>query len=292
MQKTHSLIVFLLLAGVILLSQSAFIVTQGYQAMVLQFGDPKATYTEPGLKWKTPFIQQVLIFPKMVLGVDPQPEEVILADQKRLVVDTFGRYRIKDMLAFNNKVGSTEQAELRLNNIINSMTREVLGTATLSGDNGVLSPKRADFMLKIREQSNLAVKDMGIEIVDVRIGRADLPDQTSAAIYDRMKSERQREAAQFRAEGQQISQETKSNAENQRTLLLADAEKQAQILRGEGDAEATKIYAEAYSRDPEFYAFYRSLQAYREALPGDNTTMILAPDSDFFRFFKDEQGKK
>jgi len=292
MHKHHTFLAFVLIVGGILLSQAAFTVTQGYQAMVLQFGNPVAQYTEPGLKWKVPFIQEVRIFPKMLLGVDPQPEEVILADQKRLVVDTFGRYRISDMLAFNNTMGTPEQAEMRLNNIINSMTREVLGTATLSGENGVLSDKRADLMRKIREQSNAAVQKMGVEIVDVRIGRADLPMQTSQSIYARMQSARQQEAALYRGEGKNTATATKADADRQRTVMIAEAEKQAQILRGEGDAQASKIYADAYSRDPEFYAFYRSMQAYRDALPGDATTMVLTPDSDFLRYFKDEKGSK
>ena len=295
MQKTHSFLLFILLLGAILVMQSTFIVTQGEQAMVLQFGRPVEQHTEPGLKFKTPFIQQVKIFPRKTLSVDPQPEEVILSDQKRLVVDTFARYRITNMLLFNNTMGDISIASDRLNNIINSVTREVLGNVPLrveGKDIGVLSTQRADIMHKIRDQASLAVKDNGIEIVDVRIGRADLPPQTSQSIYARMQSSRQQEASGYRAEGDKSAATTKADADRQRTVLLAEAEKQAQILRGEGDAEATKIYAEAFKQDPEFYAFYRSMEAYRTALPGDNTTFMLSPDGDFFRYFRDENGKK
>ena len=293
MRHSHSFFLFILVAAFVLVTQSCFIVTQGEQAMVLQFGRPVEQYQEPGLKFKTPFIQQVKIFPAKILSVDPPPEEVILADQKRLVVDTFARYRITDMLAFNNSFGDVSIASDRLNNIINSVTREVLGNVPLrieGKDIGILSTQRAEIMHKIREQAGKAVTDNGIEIVDVRIGRADLPIQTSQSIYARMQSSRQQEAASYRAEGDKSAATTRADADKQRTITLAEAEKQAQILRGEGDAEASKIYATAFKQDPEFYSFYRTMQAYRESLPGDNTTMILSPDGDFFRYFKDEQG--
>jgi membrane protease subunit HflC len=257
--------------------------------MVLQFGRPVEKYTTPGLKFKTPFIQQVKIFDKRVLDVDPPEEEVILADQKRLRVDAFARYRIDDMLAFNNSLQSEEQAETRLDNIINSTLRSRLGTATLTD---LLSEKRDAIMTSIKADVNKAVDDFGIAIVDVRINRADLPDQTSQAIYARMKTEREREAAEFRAQGQEMAQEIKSKADKTRTVLLADAEKQAQISRGEGDAEAIKIYAGAFQKDPQFYAFYRTMEAYRNSLGGDDTTLILKPDGEFFRFFKDAEGKR
>lgn len=288
MVKSHTLLIFVLLLGFLLINQSAFVVTQGEQKMVLQFGKPVAQHTEPGLKFKTPFVQQVKTFSTKILSLDPDPEEVILADQKRLVVDTFGRYKIKDMLLFNKTLTSQQLAEARLDNIINSIAREVLGTVTLDH---LLSTKRSEVMAEIRKQANEAVSaDMGVEIVDVRIVRADLPDQTLQAVYDRMRTERQREAATFRAEGHQVSQEIKSKADRERTILLAEAEQKSQISRGEGDEQAIRIYAEAFRKDPDFYAFYRTMQAYREGLSGDNTTMILSPDGDFFRFFKDAQG--
>lgn len=289
MTKGHTFLLFVLLAGFILVTQSAFIVEQGYQAMVLQFGEPVKQHTEPGLRLKIPFIQQVKYFNKRILKVDPQPEEVILADQKRLVVDTLARYRIVEMLPFNNALSTEEVARARLANIINSITREVLGNATLAD---VLSEKRSVLMENIRKQASAAAADKGIEVVDVRIGRADLPEQTSQAIFARMKTERQREAAQFRAEGEQAAQETRAQADKERTVILAEAEKQSQISRGLGDEAAIKIYADAFRQDPEFYAFYRTMQAYRESLRGGDTTLILPSEGDFFRFFKDEQGRQ
>jgi membrane protease subunit HflC len=288
MTKAHTLLIFLLLAGFLLVNQSAFIVRQGEQSMVLQFGKPVNQFTEPGLKFKTPFVQQVKVFPQKILSIDPDQEEVILSDQKRLVVDTFARYRIVDMLTFNNTLSNRDQAEAQLDNIINSTARAVLGTVTLDD---LLSEKRDDIMGRIRDEANKAVKDdKGVEIIDVRIIRADLPEQTVNAVYQRMITQRTQEATKYRGEGAGAAQATTSDADKQRTIIMADAQKQAQILRGEGEAEATRIYAEAFKKDPDFYAFYRSMQAYRESLSGDNTTMILAPDGDFFRYFKDSQG--
>ncbi len=289
MSKSGTFFIFLLVAAFVLVTQSAFIVKQGTQAMVLQFGRPAQRYEEPGLKFKTPFIQNVRVFQKRVLNVAPPAEEVILADQKRLVIDAFGRYRITDMLAFNNAVGTEDAARDRINNLINSVTREVLGTATLTD---VLSDKRAQLMHSIKERVNLAAKNLGVEIVDVRIGRADLPEQTSQSIFDRMKTARQQEAAQFRAEGKQFANETRAQADKERTVLLAEAGRQSQVQRGLGDEEAIKIYAEAFKQDPEFYGFYRSMEAYRESLSGTDTTLILSPDSDFFKYFKESAGAK
>lgn len=269
--------------------QSAFIVKETEQAMVIQFGDPVERYTTPGLKLKIPLIQQVQFFDKRVLDVETVPEEVILADQKRIVVDTFARYRITDMLEFYRALASEQQANTRLNNIINSTMRLTLGNATLTE---LLSEKRSELMSSIKAQVNNAVSRMGIEIVDVRIGRADLPEQTSQSIYARMRTEREREAAEFRAQGQELAQTIKSQADKERTILLAQAEKQAQTLRGQGDESAINIYANAFKKDPEFYSFYRTMEAYRASLPGDKTTLILNPDGDFFKFFSKETGKK
>lgn len=289
MSKGYSFLVLSLLTGFIIVTQSAFIIEQGTQAMVLQFGKPVQQHIEPGLRLKIPFFQQVKPFQQRILNVDPEPEEVILADQKRLVVDTFARYRIKNMLAFNNALSTEQNARDRLNNIINSITREVLGNATLAD---VLSEKRIKLMDNIREQANAAADDKGIEIVDVRIGRADLPEQTSQSIFSRMKTERQREAAQFRAEGEQAAQETRAQADKERTVMLAEANKESQMARGHGDEAAIKIYADAFKQDPEFYAFYRTMEAYRVSLRGGDTTLILPSDGDFFRFFKNGDGKK
>lgn len=280
--KTSPILLFILAAAVFMAAQAFFIVPQTQQAIVFQFGDPVAKYTEPGLKFKTPQVQTVMYFDKRVLDVDPEAEEVILADQKRIVVDTFARYRITDMLTFYTALATESQANARLNNIINSTMRSVLGNATLTE---LLSEKRGDLMARIKTQVNKAVSRMGIEIVDVRIGRADLPAQTSQSIYARMRTEREREAAEFRAQGQEQAQQIKSKADKERTILLAEAEKQAQTLRGEGDEAASRTYATAYGRDPKFYSFYRSMQAYKDSLPGTDTTLVLKPDSDFFKYF-------
>lgn len=288
MSKNYSVLFIILMTGVILVTQAAFVVPETRQVLVLQFGDPVQKHTVPGLKFKIPLIQQITVFDKRVLDVDPPAEEIILADQKRLVVDTFARYKINDMLEFYKSLSTEQQANTRLNNIINSTLRSVLGNATLAD---VLSEKRDGLMASVKQQVNAAVTRLGIEIVDVRIGRADLPEQTSQSIYARMRTERQREAAEFRAQGQEQAQEIRSKADKERTVLLAEAGKTAQIARGQGDAEAIKIYAEAFKKDPEFYSFYRTMEAYRDSFPGEGTTMVLSPDSDFLRYFKNQAGK-
>lgn len=289
MSKNHSVLLVFVIVFAFLLGQSAFIVPETEQVLVLQFGNPVAKYTTPGLKFKIPFVQDVMVFDKRVLDVDASPEEVILSDQKRLVVDTFVRYKISDMLQFYKSLENEDQASTRLDNIINSTLRGVLGNATLAD---VLSAKRDELMATVKKQVEEAVTGYGIQIVDIRIGRADLPKQTSEAIYARMRTERQREAAQFRAQGQQEAQGIRSAADKERTVLLAEAGKQAQISRGEGDAEASRIYASAYSRDPSFYAFYRTMEAYRDSLAGNDTTLVLSPDNEFLSYFKDQSGKR
>lgn len=283
MNRHLNVAVFVIAVAAILLFQSIFIVRQGEQVMVLQFGEPMQQIEQPGLKFKVPFIQTTKLFEKRVLDLDPQPEEIILADQKRIVVDVFSRWRIVNMLQFHTTLGTEQLAGSRLNNIINSTTRSVLGNATLAD---LLSEKRSILMGTIRTQVNASVKYMGIEIVDVRIGRADLPDQTSQAVFQRMRTEREREAAEFRAQGQEMAQEIRSKADRERTVLLAEAEKKAQILRGDGDKIAIETYNTAAAKDPEFYAFYRSLEAYRNSLADGSTTLVLSPDSAFLRYFQ------
>lgn len=282
--KTHiNIVLFVIIVAAVMVFQSIFIVRQGEQVMVFQFGEPVQTIAEPGLKFKVPFIQTTRTFEKRVLDVDPQSEEIILADQKRIVVDVFSRWRIIDMLQFQRTLNTEALAGSRLNNIINSTTRSVLGNASL---NDLLSEKRAMLMGTIRNQVNESVKYMGIEIVDVRIGRADLPSETSQAIFQRMRTEREREAAEFRAQGQELAQEIRSKADRERTVLLAEAEKKAQMLRGEGDKIAIETYNTAAAKDPEFYAFYRSLEAYKNSLADGSTTLVLSPDSAFLRYFQ------
>lgn len=273
-----------LIVVAILASASLFTVNETQQALVLQFGEPRRVIKEPGLKIKIPFIQNVVIMDRRVLDLDPPVEQVILADQKRLDVDAFARYRIHNPLRFYQTVTNEVRAENRMNSIVNSALRRVLGSVTLLA---VLSEERARVMNDIRAQVNAEAQDLGIEIVDVRIRRADLPEETSQSIFARMRSEREREAAEARAQGQEQSQQIRSRAERERTVLLAEAQRDAQKLRGEGDNQALRIIAEATSSDPQFYTYYRSLEAYRKTMGKGDTTYVLSPDSSFFRFFRD-----
>jgi membrane protease subunit HflC len=279
---------FSIVAGALLLFtllDALFIVHQQQQAIVLQFREAKRVVKEPGLYLKIPFIQNAAYFDKRILPVEPPPQQAILADQKRLVVDAFARYRIVDPLKYFQRLNNERRASDQIGILVNSSMRQVLGTLTMQD---VLSVKRAEIMTTILDEVNTKVSEeegYGIEIVDVRIRRADLPAETSQAIFARMQSERQREAAQFRATGQQQSQEIKAKAERERTVLLAEAQKSSEMLRGEGDKEALNLVAAATSKDPLFYSFYRSLQAYRGTLANKDTSFILSPGSGFFRYF-------
>jgi modulator of FtsH protease HflC len=280
--KLPKLIVpIIILIGVVAF-QSAFIVKEINQAIVLQFGNPKKIITEAGLKFKLPFIQNVVFIDKRILNLDNAPEEVIAADQKRLIVDAFARFQIVDPLKFYISVGNERVARSRLSTIINSRIRGVLGTQELST---LLSKERSKQMAIIQNDVNEEAKSFGIEIIDVRIKRADLPQANSEAIYKRMQTERQREAKEFRAEGAEIAAKITSTADKDVTVLLANANKQSQIFKGEGDGQRNKIFADAYGKDPEFFSFYRAMQAYETALIGGDTSLILSPESDFFKFF-------
>ena len=269
-------------ATIILASASLFTVNQTQQALVLQFGEWKRTIQEPGLHAKIPFVQNVVFLDARVLNVDPPVEQVILADQKRLEVDAFARYRITQPLQFYQSVGNEMVAEQRLAATVNSALRRVLGNATLLN---VLSRERSKVMTDIKAQVNQEAARFGVEIVDVRIRRADLPEATSQAVYERMRSEREREAREARAQGNEQAQQIRSRAERERTVILAEAQRDSQILRGEGDNQAIRILAESAGKSPDFYAFYRSLDAYKAAMKGENTQMVLSPDSEFFRYF-------
>ena len=283
MKKSIGLVVGIFVAVVIVLTLSAaFIVDQREQVLVLQFGDPKRVIQEPGLNFKIPFIQQVVRFDKRLLDYDNAPEEVIAADQKRLVVDAFARYHIIDPLKFYQTVGSEALLRPRLGSAINSTLRQVLGTAPLQQ---VVSEKRGSLMLDIRNIVRREALTFGIQVEDVRIKRADLPDENSEAIYRRMQTERQQEAAELRAKGAEEAQKIRAEANRQKVVIVAEAERDSQILRGDGEGEMNRIFAEAFGRDPEFFSFYRSMQAYEAALGADDTTMVLSPDSDFFRYF-------
>ncbi len=261
---------------------SIFIVKEVNQAIVLQFGDPKKIILKPGLNFKIPFIQNVVFLDSRILNLDTPPAEVIASDQKRLIVDAFARFQIVDPLKFYISVGNERVARSRLSTIINSRIRGVLGTQELST---LLSKERAKQMAIIQNDVNEEAKSFGIKIVDVRIKRADLPQANSEAIYKRMQTERQREAKEFRAEGAEIAAKITSTADKDVTVLLANANKQSQIFKGEGDGQRNKIFADAYGKDPEFFGFYRAMQAYETALIGGDTSLILSPDSDFFKFF-------
>jgi membrane protease subunit HflC len=261
---------------------SVFIVKEVNQAIVLQFGDPKRIITNPGLNFKIPFIQNVVYLDKRILNLDAPPEEVIASDQKRLIVDAFARFKIVDPLKFYISVGDERVARSRLATIINSRIRNVLGQEELQT---LLSKDRIKQMALIKDGVNAEAQNFGINIVDVRIKRADLPQANSDAIYRRMQTEREREAKEFRAKGAEMAVTITSTADKEVTVLLADAQKKSEIMKGEGDGLRNKIFAEAFGRDPEFFAFYRAMQAYETALIGGDTSLILSPDSEFFKFF-------
>ena len=261
---------------------SVFIVKEVNQAIVLQFGDPKRIITTPGINFKIPFIQNVVFLDKRILNLDTPPEEVIASDQKRLIVDAFARFQIVDPLKFYISVGNERVARSRLSTIINSRIRSVLGTQRLQT---LLSADRTNQMSLIQDGVNNEAENFGIKIVDVRIKRADLPQANSDAIYKRMQTEREREAKEFRAKGAEMAAEITANADKEVTVILANADKSSQILKGEGDGKRNKIFADAFGRDPEFFAFYRAMQAYEKALIGGETSLILSPDSEFFKFF-------
>jgi len=261
---------------------SFFTVKEINQAIVLQFGNPKRVLAEPGLKVKIPFIQNVVFLDRRILSLDPQPEEVIASDQKRLIVDAYSRFKIVDPLKFYISVGNEMVARSRLATIINSRLRSVLGKHSLAT---LLSEERSKQMAIIQEGVNTEAEKFGITIIDIRIKRADLPQANSEAIYKRMQTEREREAKQFRARGAEMAVTITSTADKEVTVILANANKQSEIMKGEGDGIRNKIFADAFGQDPEFFSFYRAMQAYEKALIGGETTMILSPDSDFFKFF-------
>ena len=267
---------------------SIFIVKEVNQAIVLQFGDPKRIITNPGLNFKLPFIQNVVFLDKRILNLDAPPEEVIASDQKRLIVDAFARFQIIDPLKFYISVGNERVARSRLSTIINSRIRSVLGTQRLQT---LLSEDRTKQMTLIQEGVNNEAEKFGIKIIDVRIKRADLPQANSDAIFARMQTERNREAKEFRAKGAEMAVTITSTADKEVTVILADAQKKSEIMKGEGDGQRNKIFADAFGQDPEFFAFYRAMQAYEKALIGGETSLVLSPDSEFFKFFGNVKSK-
>jgi membrane protease subunit HflC len=268
--------------GVIGLYSSLFTVNEAQQALVVRFGNPIREVTQAGLHFKVPFIDNVAYFDKRVLDFDAASVELILGDQKRLVVDAFARYRITSPTRFRQAVGDEDTFRGRLGPILSSNLRGVLGEVGLIQ---VLSEERGALMQSVREQTNRSMQGFGVELVDLRIKRADLPQQNNQAIFQRMQTERQREANELRAQGAEIAQRIRARADRERRVLIADAQRTADIARGEGDGEATRIFGDAYGSNQDFYAFYRSMQAYREALADGKTNLVISPDSEFFRFF-------
>jgi len=267
-----------------------FIVKQTEQALVLQFGDPIRVIKEPGLKIKIPLIQNAVFYDTRVLDFDAEVEEVILSDQKRLLMDAFIRYQIVDPLKFYQSVSNENGFKARVGGILSGSLRRVLGSNPLEV---VLSVNRSELMEKIQGELDKESANFGVKMIDVRIKRADLPKANSEAIFARMRAEREKEARQFRAEGSEESQIIKSTAEKERTVIIADANKKSQTIKGEGDGKAIKVYAEAFNKDKEFFKFYRSMEAYKKVFKegDDDPTLILSPDSDFFKYFGNQSGK-
>jgi len=280
--KASKILVPIIIAIAAVAFFSIFIVKEVNQAIVLQFGDPKRIISKPGLNFKIPFIQNVVFLDKRILNLDTPPEEVIASDQKRLIVDAFARFQIIDPLKFYISVGNERVARSRLSTIINSRLRSVLGKQELQT---LLSKDRTKQMALIQEGVNTEAQNFGIKIVDVRIKRADLPPANSEAIYRRMQTEREREAKEFRAKGAEMAITITSTADKEVTVILANAQKKSEIMKGEGDGQRNKIFANAFGKDPDFFGFYRAMQAYEKALIGGETSLILSPDSEFFKFF-------
>ena len=287
----NAVAVLLAIAAIALLAAygSLFTVYQTKQALVVRFGEPIRVITEPGLHAKIPLADTVISVDNRILDLENAAQEVFASDQRRLVIDAFARYRITDVLAFYKTVNNIEGANSRLSSLLNAALRRVLGEATLIH---VVRDDRAALMARVRDQLDREARAFGIEVVDVRIRRADLPEQNSQAVYSRMQTERQRQAASIRGEGSQKSQEIRAKADRDVTVLVAEAQKQAEQIRGDGDAERNRIFAEAYGKDPDFFAFYRAMQAYEAGLRSGDTRLVLRPDSDFFKYFGNPAGKE
>ncbi|WP_020400055.1 protease modulator HflC [Kordiimonas gwangyangensis] len=280
----------LVVLGAVLITgfSSVFVVDERNQAIVVQFGEPKRTVTEPGLQFKLPFVEQVIYLDKRILSLDVQPQEVLASDQRRILVDSFARYRISDPLKRYQAARTDAQAESLLENAMESTVRQVLAQEPMVG---IVSGQRAELMKRISDLTNERAQSFGLEVVDVRLKRVDLPTANSEAIFRRMETERQREAAEKRATGQRDAVKIKATADRQVAELIAEAERQSQTIRGEADGKAVKIFADAFGKDKEFFEFYRTMQAYRTALGKDDTRLVLSPDSEFFKLFMNESGK-
>ena len=285
MNKT--VLIFFIIALSFLGLNALFTMDERQQGLVLQFGEPKRVIQTSGLHFKLPLIQNVVRYDVRILEYDLPIEEVIAVDKKRMLIDSFTRFKITDPLEFYKTVGTESSVRNRLNSNVISSLRRVVGRVTLEE---LLSEERSNIMENIKVEVNNEASRFGIEVVDVRIRRADLPEANSQAIYERMISERVREAKEFRAKGSEIAQKIRAEADKERTVILAEATKKSEILRGEGESQSVNIYADAFQQDPEFYSFYRSMQAYGNVLGEDGTTMILSPDSEFLEFFNNSKG--
>jgi membrane protease subunit HflC len=268
---------------------SLFVVHQTRQALVVRLGEPLRVITAPGLNFKVPFVDTVINIDNRILDLENPSQEIIASDQKRLVVDAFARYRIRNALRFYQSVGSIQAANVQLATLLNASLRRVLGEVTFTD---LVRDNRPALMIRIRDQLDHEADAYGISVVDVRIRRADLPEQNSQSVYQRMQTERQREAAEFRAEGAQRAQEIRSRADREATIVIALANQKAEQLRGDGDGERNRIFAEAYGRDADFFAFYRSMSAYEASFHGNGTRFLLRPETGFFRFFRDPYGNR
>jgi membrane protease subunit HflC len=283
------IVALMLLLAVLVVGYSAtFTVSQTEQVLLVRLGEPVRVVTEPGLHFKAPFVDSVIDIDKRILDLENPSQEVIASDQKRLVVDAFARYRIKDALRFYQSVGSIQAANIQLTTLLNASLRRVLGEVTFIQ---VVRDEREQLMARIRDQLDKEAGGYGISVVDVRIRRADLPEQNSQAVYQRMQTERQREAAEFRAQGGQKAQEIRAKADREATVIIAEANSSSEQVRGQGDGERNRLFANAYNQDPAFFAFYRSMDAYKNSLKGSDTRFLLKPDSDFFRFFGSPGGR-
>ncbi len=289
-EKILKISIFVAVLTGLLIYSTFFIVKETQQAIVLQLGEPKKVYKDAGLYYKIPLIQNVQFLDKRVIDIDAPSEEVIALDQKRIIVDAYAKFIIRDPLKFYISVGNERVAQSRLASIINAKIRGVLGKENLVN---LISTNRNKLMSQITKDVAEEAKDFGIDVIDVRIKRADLPSANSEAIFKRMQTERTREAKEFRAQGFEVGQTIKSIADKEVAIILADARKTAQITRGEGDGLRNKIFAEAFGRDPEFFSFYRAMQSYEKSLiSGSETSLVLSPDSEFFRYFGESGLKK
>jgi membrane protease subunit HflC len=284
MNKVSPVLVAVALAGVGIwvFCAALYTVTEGQQALVVRLGKPVGVTSEPGLNIKAPLIDTVIYYDKRLLPLKTQDEQIILGDQKRIVAGTYTHFRISDPLRFYQSVRTVEQARAQLGQIVSSSLRRALGQAVM---HSLLSEERATLMNNVQNEVREKAKPLGIEVVEVRLQRADLPYETSQAIYERMKSERQREAKELRAQGFEWAQQIQSKAEAERTVIISEAQRQSRIVRGQAEADANRVFAEAFDKDPQFYKLYRTLQTYRQALADANPTLVLSPQAEFLRGF-------